>query len=385
MLKQEARAYINTHAEEMYQLLIRLAQIPAPSHHEEKRMTFCRDWLLENGAKGVYTDDALNVIYPYGVQEGGDVIVFMAHMDVVFPDTEALPLHEENDRIYCPGVGDDTANLVALLLAAKYVTETKAVPKECGILFVCNSCEEGMGNLKGSRQICADFAGRIRAFYSFDGTMKKVTNRAVGSRRFQVSVRTQGGHSYSDFGRKNAIAALASIVSDIYAIKVPQIGKTTYNVGEIKGGTSVNTIAEDASMLCEFRSDEAAGLNYMQEQFDRIFAAHQSRAEGGNSVTVEVELVGERPCEQISAEAAKQRARLLNNASELLKRVTGQTPKPTSGSTDCNIPLAQGIPAVCYGTYYGAGAHTREEYVEKNSLKLGYEVALESVLQYCKA
>lgn len=377
MLRQEAETYINEHAEEAYQLLLRLAQIPAPSHHEEKRMAFCRDWLIQNGAKGVYTDEAMNVVYPYGVEEGGSVIVFMAHMDVVFPDTETLPLREEKGRIYCPGVGDDTANLAALLMAAKYVTQKQFVPKDCGLLFVCNSCEEGMGNLKGSRKICQDYQGRIRAFYSLDGSMKKVTSRAVGSRRFRVTARTQGGHSYGDFGRKNAIAELSSIITDIYAIKIPAIGKTTYNVGEIKGGTSVNSIAEEASMLCEFRSDEAAGLSYMQDQFDRIFAAHQK-----NDVSITVELVGERPCETIQGEAAKQREKLIKNACALLKAATGQQPKTTSGSTDCNIPLAEGIPAVCYGAYYGQGAHTREEYVEKNSLKTGYKVVFESVLQY---
>lgn len=260
MLERGLLDYIDSHAEEAYQLLLTMAQIPAPSHHEEKRMELCRKWLTDMGAEGVYTDSALNVIYPFHVEDHKPIVVFMAHMDVVFPDTAPLPLREENGRIYCPGVGDDTANLAALMLTAKYVTEKKLVPRDCGILFVCNSCEEGMGNLKGTRKICEDFEGRIKEFYSFDGTMNSVVNCAVGSARFKVTVKTMGGHSYACFGRPNAIARLAAVIDDIYEIQVPEGGRTTYNVGMIEGGTSVNTIAQQASMLCEYRSDRESAL-----------------------------------------------------------------------------------------------------------------------------
>lgn len=377
MLEKEILTYIEAHAEEAYQLLITMAQIPAPSNHEEKRMEFCEKWLKDMGAEGVYTDSALNVVYPYHVEEDKPVVVFMAHTDVVFPDTTTLPLKEENGRICCPGVGDDTANLAALMLAAKYVTEKKLVPKDCGILFVCNSGEEGMGNLKGSRKICDDFAGRIRELYSFDGTMEGVVNCAVGSARFRVTVKTMGGHSYACFGRPNAIAELASIVDDIYEIQVPQEGKTTYNVGVIEGGTSVNTIAQQASMLCEYRSDSETALKAMEEQFSDIFENH--RREG---VEVLVETVGLRPCEHLNAEQEQRRDDMVEEACLLIADITGREPIPGSSSTDCNIPLSRGIPSVCYGVYYGAGAHTREEYVEKDSLMAGYQVAFASVLRY---
>ncbi|MCD8221189.1 MAG: M20/M25/M40 family metallo-hydrolase [Clostridiales bacterium] len=380
MLENKILDYIENHAQETLDLLYTIAQIPAPSNHEEKRMEFCRKWLTDMGAKGVYTDEALNVVYPYGMRDGLPVVVFMAHMDVVFPDTTPLPLTEQDGRICCPGVGDDTANLAALMMVAKYVTQQELVPKDCGILFVCNTGEEGMGNLKGSRKICKDYAGRIREFYSFDGTMNSVVNRAVGSARFRVTVKTPGGHSYGKFGNENAIANLAAIIGRIYAIQVPNGGKTTYNVGVIEGGTSVNTIAQKASMLCEYRSDCETDMAYMEERFREIFEEQRS-----DDVEVLVETVGLRPCEHLDEAQRAERDRMVAETQELLTGITGKETKTGSGSTDCNIPLSVGIPSVCYGCYIGDGAHTREEYIEKDSLKMGYRVAFESVLKYFRS
>ena len=213
MLNDDVKSYIQEHQEEAYQLLVELAQIPAPSHHEEKRAAFCKQWLESQGAKGVLVDDALNVIYPVGCTASNPVVVFMAHMDVVFPDMEPLPLKVENGRIYAPGVGDDTANLVALLMTAKYVTEKAVLPQNTGMLFIANSCEEGIGNLKGSRKIIDTYGDRITEFYSLDGGNANITNRAVGSKRYRVSVKTEGGHSFTCFGNRNAIEYLASLIN----------------------------------------------------------------------------------------------------------------------------------------------------------------------------
>lgn len=373
--EQNIEEYIKAHEEEAYELLKTLAQIPAPSGHEEKRMEFCRDYLVRCGAEGVYTDDALNVVYPVGVAENKPLAVIMAHMDVVFPDLTELPLREDDEKLYCPGVGDDTANLAALLLCAKYIAEQHIVPEEWGLLIVCNSCEEGLGNLKGSRKICADYGHRIKEFISLDGCMDGVVNKAVGSSRFEVTMKAEGGHSYGCFGHTNAIALLADVVSDIYQIVVPPYGRTTYNVGMISGGTSVNTIAQEAHMLCEYRSDDVRGLQEMRHKFDEIFEMHRARGE-----ELTVKLVGERPCG--NGVDSKQLKKLTDEVSDMLKSVTGKAVQTESGSTDCNIPLSMGIPSVCYGTYYGSGAHTREEYIWKDSLKAGYRVAFATVLRY---
>ena len=135
-LTKQIQNYIDGHGQEAYELLLELAQIPAPSNHEEKRAVFCRDWLQKQGAGGVYLDDALNVIYPVGCTETNELVVFMAHSDVVFPDMEDLPLKVEEGRICCPGVGDDTANVVALLMAAKFLAEYGLTPAGCGLLDV---------------------------------------------------------------------------------------------------------------------------------------------------------------------------------------------------------------------------------------------------------
>lgn len=372
MLQEEMKIYIKEYEKEAYDLLKTIARIPSPSNHEEKRMEFCKKWLENMGAQGVYTDSALNVVYPVGVTAENPVVVFMAHTDVVFPDIEELPLKEENGNLYCPGVGDDTANLVNILMTAKYVTEKSLKPADAGILFVCNSGEEGLGNLKGSRKICEDYKGRIQKFYSFDGRLDGVVNCAVGSSRFQVTLKTEGGHSYGCFGNKNAIAKLAEMITEIYKIQVPKEGKTTYNVGIIQGGTSVNTIAQEASMLCEFRSDNRDGLAFMNQKFQEIFTKYDA----------EVKVVGERPCESLDDKAEAVRRAMIEAAKEKILRLTGREPKESPCSTDCNIPLSQGIPSVCFGTYFGSGEHTREEYVEIDSLKYGYETAFETVLEY---
>ena len=364
--------YINSHAEEAQQLLIDLAQIPAPSNHEEQRARFCLDWLRSKGAENAYIDEALNVIYTVGDTGENELMVFMAHSDVVFPDTAPLPLKIENGRIYCPGVGDDTANAVALLTVAGYLAEKKLKPKDCGVLLVINSGEEGLGNLKGSRQIMKDFGSRVKEFVTFDGNANAIVTKAVGSRRYRVTVTTEGGHSYARFGAPNAIAQLAQLISRLYEVEVPAIGKTTYNVGTISGGTSVNTIAQEASMLYEFRSDEREGLAFMQARFDAIVEEFRSAG-----VQIEIEVVGDRPCGMDVDNSA-----LAGRAAQAVRTHYGLSPALTSGSTDCNVPLSMGIPAICPGCVLGAGAHTREEYIEIDSLLPGLKAAAELVLYH---
>ena len=359
-------------APEARQLLLELAQIPAPSNHEEQRAEFCLNWLRTKGAKNAYVDEAQNVIYPIGDTGENDLMVFMAHSDVVFPDTSPLPLKIENGRIYCPGVGDDTANAVALLTAAGYIANHDLKPKNCGILLVINSGEEGLGNLKGSRRIMADFGSRVKEFITFDGNASAIVTKAVGSRRYRVCINTEGGHSYARFGAPNAIAQLSRLIARLYEIEVPPIGKTTYNVGIVSGGTSVNTIAQNAEMLFEFRSDEREGLAFMQEKFDRILTDFRS-----SGVQIETELVGDRPCGLMVDNSA-----LTARAAAAVRRHYGIDPVCTSGSTDCNVPLSMGIPAICPGCVLGAGAHTREEYVEQNSLLPGLKVAFSLILHH---
>ena len=374
-LTNQIQTYIDAHRQEAYELLLELAQIPAPSNHEEKRAVFCRNWLQKQGARGVYLDDALNVIFPVGCTRTNELVVFMAHSDVVFPDTEPLPLKVEEGRIYCPGVGDDTANVVALLMAAKFLAEYGLTPPDYGLLIVINSGEEGLGNLKGCRKIMEVFGDRIREFITLDDQSFKGVNRAVGSGRFRIEVETGGGHSFNDFGKTNAIAVLASMIAELYQAQVPDRGKTTYNVGTISGGTSVNTIAQHAEMLYEFRSDEQESLPAMQQHLDRIIREYRSKG-----VSVTVTPVGERPC-GVLIDSERMEA-LQERAQKAALRRYGHEISFGSGSTDCNIPLSMGIPAICVGCCRFRGAHTREEYVEAESLHRGLHFLFDLILQY---
>lgn len=374
-LSQEILQYIDEHRQEAFDLLVELAQIPAPSNHEEKRAAFCKDWLEKQGAKGVYIDDALNVIYPVGCTADNPLVVYMAHSDVVFPDTDPLPLRIEDGKICCPGVGDDTANAVALLTVAKYIAQHDVKPANEGVLIVINSGEEGLGNLKGSKKIMQDFGARVREFVSLDGGGAGCVNRAVGSKRYRIGIDTEGGHSYGAFGNRNAIAYLASMIDMLYTMKVPEKGYTTYNVGTISGGTSVNTIAQHAEMLYEFRSDEREDLEVMERHLNAAVEVYRAKGVG-----VTVELVGDRPC---SGEVDAEREMLLiGRAAAATKRHYNAEMTCHSGSTDCNVPLSMGIPAICVGCYTGRGAHTREEYVNIDSLLPGLRFAFDLLLYH---
>ena len=368
-------AWIEAHRQEHLALLLTLVQIPAPSNHEEKRAEFIRGWLHANGGTGAYIDKALNVILPLGVTEDNALAVFAAHSDVVFPDTEPLPLHIADEKIFCPGVGDDTASMAALLMMAKYLLETGAQPRHLGVLIVLDSGEEGLGNLKGIRHLFDTFGDRIREFISFDGGECRCVNRAVGSRRYRIAIDTEGGHSYGAFGNRNAIAYLASLIDTLYTIKVPPLGKTTYNVGTISGGTSVNTIAQHAEMLYEFRSDEAEALAIMEQHLETALAFYRTKG-----ITVTAQLVGDRPC-SAPVDAGTMDA-MTARAIAATERHYGRELTFSVGSTDCNIPLSRGVAALCLGVYRGFGAHTREEYVEIDSLIPGMKFLFDTVLHH---
>lgn len=361
--------YIEENRGACLQTLRELCHIPAPSHHEEKRAAYCLDFFKRIGAEDAYIDEALNVVLPLSCEKSRDILAVCAHTDTVFPDTEPLPYEEDEEFIRCPGVGDDTWELAVLLYTAKFFLENKIAPRG-GILFICNSCEEGLGNLKGTKQIFADYENRISRFISLDSSITSIADECVGSHRYKVEVKTRGGHSYGAFGNPNAIHELSRIVSAIYAIEVPskEGARTTYNVGCITGGTSVNTIAQQAEMLCEYRSNDVECLTYMKEKFEEIFKTAES-----DRADIQVTLLGERPCgiaKKEDIDALKEIAR------KIMEEVTDKEVSCHPGSTDCNIPLSLGIPAICIGTKISGGTHTREEWAKKSVLPLGMQIAI---------
>lgn len=373
-IRQIVEQYARDHEEEQKELLRTLGRIPAPSRQEDQRAAFVRDWLLTQGAEDVTIDPAKNVVCKIGCGDRRDLVVFAAHTDVVFPDITPLPVEERDGRLYAPGIGDDTANLVNLLLCAKYLLQNKPKMKH-GILIAANACEEGLGNLDGTKRLFADYGGRIKAFYSFDTYIPQCTYTAVGSCRYRITCKTAGGHSYSDWGNPNAIVILCALVAKLYQIEPPAGAKTTYNVGRIEGGSTVNSIAQEASMLYEFRSTSQACLKEMETRFR---AAVESCREQGGELTVE--LLGVRPGSGPVDRAVL--AEYTRRTADIIQTFCGGEIDFSPQSTDSNIPLSLGIPANTVGTVLGGLAHTREEWVELSSLPVGLKIALSLVLQY---
>lgn len=368
-MRKKIEQFVADNKQEIYIMIKELCDIPAPSHFEHKRAEYCKKWLENIGAENVYIDDALNVIFPLNCENNNEITVFAAHTDTVFSDTEPMPYYDDGERIHSPGVADDTASVVVLLLMAKFFVQNNIVPPK-GILFVCNSCEEGLGNLKGVRKLFSEFDNRVARFITFDSDLDVVNDVCVGSERYEVEVLCKGGHSYGDFGNTNAINVASTIVNEIYKIKVPEKAgtKTTYNVGIFTGGTSVNTIAQDAKFLCEYRSDDVDCLLYMQKQFESIF----NKAEV-EDVQVNITKVGDRPCADIDAVKIEELKTLVVPE---IERIINKKVSYRSSSTDCNIPLSKGIPSLCVGVNTHKGIHTREEWVDKESIVSGLKIAI---------
>lgn len=360
---------------EFFELLEKVATIPAPSHEEDLRVEFCLKWLSDNGVRA-YADSAKNVVIPFGDVDKEGITVFLGHTDVVFPDKTPLPYVDDGEKIHNPGIGDNTVHAVMLMFMARYLVRNNITPKK-GMLLVLNSCEEGLGNLKGIKQIMEDFKGKVARVISFDGQYKSVVKRVVGSERYRIVIRTEGGHSFSAFGNTNAIERASDLVCELYGIEVPKIGdsKTTYNVGGISGGTSVNTIAQNVELLYEYRSDEVKCIEIMREKFNEII---KKRKEAG--LDIEVEVIGIRPC--ASGVDEDELNALAEKCKGICEDVIGISCAYRSSSTDSNVPMSMGIPSITLGGHLGGGAHTREEYIEKASVPFGCEIVKRCVLEF---
>ncbi|UWO26062.1 M20/M25/M40 family metallo-hydrolase [Marvinbryantia formatexigens DSM 14469] len=378
------REYVELHHDETIALLKKLAVIPAPSGQEEKRAAFVCKWLHKQGATEAFIDEVGNVVYPYQCETEQKLTVVMAHMDVVCQDTEELPLKEADGYLIGPGVRDDTANLVNMLMAIKFLFSHEAEKlcdkaasalcgrRENGILFVADVGEEGLGNLKGSRQIWKDYGSRIDRWICFDLNYNVIYNRAVGSRRYRISVHSEGGHSYKDFGKENAIVRLAEVITELYQVALPQNARVTYNVGRIEGGTTVNTIAQEASMLYEFRSESEEAMQFMENFLQNTLQRYQKKG-----VRIEAEVLGIRPGNGRVDE--KKQEKLTQRCRNIIRKYYDGDIICDAGSTDGNIPLSHGVPSVTIGTALGDGTHTRQETVEIESMKTGQKIAVELI------
>lgn len=367
---------------EYIELIKVLTSIPAPSHKERRKAEYIRDVINNKIEEYNYKyvdmnfDKADNLIIEFLFRGIQSATVFMAHTDTVFED-EIIIVKEDDEKIYGPGVGDDTTNVAAMIRTVFYIIENNLIPQN-KIFIVFNSCEEGLGNLFGTKTFFDEYEKNIEKMISFDGEYKWLVNKAVGSYRYSVKIKTQGGHSFGDFGNENSIVVASSIVCDLYKIDTKILsGKTTYNVGVIDGGTSVNTICEECEFLFEIRSDERESIDRVEKLFFEILEKYRDRAE------INYEIIGKRPSMgSFDEKSYNKLMEMTQGAKNLIYEVTGEDVKGESGSTDCNIPLSVGIPSICYGGYKGSGWHTKGEYVLKNSLEKGYEIIRRSICEY---
>ena len=346
---------------ELITLIKELCKIPSFSHRELHKAKFIKQWFNQYGIVA-HIDAVNNVVVPVKIDDA-PYLVFCAHIDTVFPDEEGFECKENDGYLYAPGVGDDTANVAELMLIVREVILNKMCKRNC--LFVFNSCEEGLGNLKGSKYLFEQYP--IEEFYSFDLGYDEIICKAVGSLRYKITIKTEGGHSYSDFGNRNAIAIASELIAKLYAYQVPTRGKSTYNVGIIEGGTSVNTIAQQASFFYEVRSDHREDLLEMKQHFFDIVSNYDAN----------VEILGERPC--MGNVDEQKLNEIVQRVVALIEKHTGKIPKISSGSTDCNTSYAHGVVGCCFGGYLGSGEHTKEEKLEIASLEIGLKLLMEFV------
>jgi acetylornithine deacetylase/succinyl-diaminopimelate desuccinylase-like protein len=312
-------------------------------------------------------DDLPNVYSRVAGKAAKPALLVSAHTDTVFPQETDLTVHIDpaQGRIGGPGIGDNATGVAGLLMLAKALQALPPPPVD--IWLVANCGEEGLGDLRGMHVAVDRLAQQVGASIVIEGTgLKRVVHRALGSRRFRISVKSPGGHSWSDFGAPSAVHILAQLVADLTQLSPPASPRTTFNIGRISGGTSVNTIAQFAECELDLRSEDKHVLDAIVQQtlaiLDRRRFAWQ-----GHDVRIRAEVIGDRPAGQIEeghplVAAAK--------ASLAACGITVQDNLSIS-STDANVPLSRGLPAVCVGITEGGNAHRVEEWIQTGLLPTG--------------
>jgi tripeptide aminopeptidase len=344
--------------------LITLTEIPAPPFAEERRALAYLEMLREAGVDTAYIDAEGNAIAIRRGTGGGGTLVLSGHLDTVFPEETDVTVRMRGDTLYAPGVGDDTRGLIVVLTVLRAMNAA-GIRTAGDVWFVGTVGEEGLGDLRGVKHLFRERGPRIDAFISIDGAGDdRVVNQALGSRRYRATVRGPGGHSWGAFGLANPAHALARAVHrfDVEAAEYVAAGpRTSYNVGVIGGGTSVNSIPFEAWMEVDMRSvdaDRLAGIDALFEATVRSAVDEQSRTRSrGAALVLDLDLVGDRPSGEIDPATP-----FVQRAMAAIGQF-GHTPQLQRSSTDSNVPISLGIPAVTLGGGgVGGGAHSLDEW-----------------------
>jgi len=358
---------------------IKTCEIPAPPFKEQERAKYYKQRFTEVGLKNVRIDREGNVIGERPGLDQATTLALVAHLDTVFPEGTDVKVKREGSTLIGPGIGDDCRGLAVILSVARALNEAKIETKG-SIVFVANVGEEGLGNLRGSKHLLTEeMKGRITHFVGIDATGFDVVNREIGSNRYRVTYSGPGGHSFIDFGRPSAIHALGRAIDKTSRFKTPQDPKTTFNVGRIEGGTSVNSIAQKASMEVDLRSVSPDELAKLDAEFKRTVQAaldeENARRLGGFKLTVEVQMIGERPVGRQNPNAPIIQTILAAD------KALGLTSNITASSTDSGMAMRLGIPAVTIGSGgHWIGSHSVVERFDSTDSYLGTQRILAAAI-----
>jgi len=354
-------------AERVIDLAIQIQQIPAPTFGEARRAEFVRASFVNEGLQDVSIDEVGNVVARLPGNGNGKPLIVSAHLDTVFPIETDLRVSRQPDLIHGPGLGDNSLG-VAALFGVLWSLRERLPPLPSGesrgegdIWFVANVGEEGLGDLRGMKAVVNRFGSDVQAYLVLEGlALGHIYHRAVGVKRYRVTAKTAGGHSWSDYSKPSAIHELSRLVVDLTSMKLPESPRTTMNVGRISGGTSINTIASEAWFELDLRSEG-------QESLAELVSAVESLIERATKpdVKFEAEVIGQRPAGEMDSNHP-----LIVLAEECI-REQGLEPVLTSGSTDANIPLSRGYSALVLGVTTGGGAHTTNEFINTGLVEKG--------------
>ena len=342
-----------------------ICEIPAPPFKETARGREYQKRLLALGLKNVRIDSIGNVIAERPGRGGGPTVVIAGHLDTVFPEETNVTVKREGTRMSGPGIGDDCRGL-AVVLAVARAFEKAGVQTNGTVYFIGNVGEEGPGNLRGVRHLfLSEMKGKIDYFISVDGTGLGITHRGVGSNRYRVTYKGPGGHSYGAFGIPNPIHALGRAMAKIADIQVPANPKTTFNVGIIQGGTSVNSIPFEAAMEIDMRSESPQNVAQVDAQVQRMIREaldeENKRWPGDRAqrakLTLAIDTIGIRPANSAQTDSSP-----IVAAAFAAAKALGFTTDTGASSTDANLPMSLGIPAITIdGGGSGTGSHSLAE------------------------